>query len=352
MNQDFTRTQRVILVYVHIGQTVPIQLIHHAKEATRLMPAQDIFLITDADCSNFPGVLVAYTEADWNSRYQNYLNKFPEISEPNDGYWDFTLRRLLVLGLLESAVLPDTRIIHVESDVLLLLPLEYLLLALKDIDYPALPRLGDQGIASFVYFPNVKTISEFLTNILKTLDSTDIPLTDMMILGIGLSNGWLIEIPSVPISTGTIENQIIFDGAAFGQYLFGVDPIHTEGKLVSGFQNQFYSLELRSVKWRIDKLLGTNISALILEFEGKDYYLADLHIHSKILLKLPSLNSKRWIRAINEANGGTRELEKIKIVQSRRTGLSIIGKIKKARRIGLLEVLKLAARKISRRYPN
>jgi hypothetical protein len=330
---------------VHLGRNIPRELLHHANLATAFMPPSDIYLIANSRCDDFPGVVIFYDETDWDLRYQDYLSRFPEISETDDGYWDVTLRRLLVLGVLGKTLNSDTRVIHLESDVMLLLPINQLTKALENIRRVALPRLGEKGIASFLYFPNTASVSDFCENILETLDSTEVPLTDMKILGIGLTVGWLVEIPSVPKSLGEKNDHVIFDGAAIGQYLFGVNPIHTSGKLTSGFQNQYFPLALASVNWQIEKIDGSEFSTLVAEIADMKSYVACLHVHSKELLPVLSMKSERWTRAIFEANGGERLVERRTIPRASKSQMSIKGKLIKARRIGLLAVVRIILRR-------
>lgn len=344
-----TQNPRTILVYVHLGQIVPIELLHHANLARTIMPMEDIYLITDAECDDFPGQVIPCLQVDWDVRFEKYLGKFPEISETNNGYWDVTLRRLLALELISKIVDSRTRIIHVESDVMVLLPIERISKALEHIRLPALPRLAENGIASFLYFPSAAHLADFCENILRTLDSTNVPLTDMKLLGLGLSLGWLQEIPSAPSSDIRENYQIIFDGAAIGQYLFGINPIHTGGILESGFQNPYFSVDLSTINWQIETDIQSNSPILVARFEGNSQIIANLHIHSKDLLPLPTRNSNRWIRALNEANGGDRQIEVRKIPRVDDSKISAKGKLRKARRIGLVAVVRIIlGRAISR----
>lgn len=350
MLSNTTQNQRTILVYVHLGKLIPDELLHHAKLACSIMAADDIYLITDAECGEFPGKVISCISADWDERFSRYLNRFPEISETDHGYWDVTLRRLLALELLTDMVDNETKIIHVESDVMILLPIPQILSALEGFKLPAIPRLAKNGIASFLYFPSTLQLSLFCENVLRILESTKVPLTDMKLLGIGLSNGWLQEIPSTP-SNAILENKkIIFDGAAIGQYLFGVNPIHTGGLLQSGFQNPYFSDDLSAIHWQMDSNANFDVPCLVAKSGRNRLVVANLHIHSKDLLPFPDMNSDRWIRAMQEANGADRLVEVRVTGPSRGSGISVKGKLRKASRIGLLGVIKIVVGKIVCRF--
>lgn len=334
-----------MLVYVHLGQTIPRELIHHAKLASLLMSEEDIYLITDSTCDPFPGIVISCKSTVWDKRFTRYLSKFPEISEADNGYWDVTIRRLLALEALVDYLETDTKIMHVESDVLLLLPPRQIINELRFFGSAAIPRLGDNGIASFLYFPSKNELSFFCEKILQTVESAKEPLTDMKILGIGLESGWLQEIPSNPFGSNETLRQVIFDGAAIGQYLFGVDPKHTEGKLFSGYKNPYFPWDLASIQWQLEPLDDHEECVLVARVGGRSVVIANLHIHSKELLPLPSLNSERWVRAIYEANGGKRMTELRAISTEVNSKISVKGKVKKARRIGLIALIRIVMNK-------
>jgi len=350
MLSNTTQNQRTILVYVHLGKIIPVELLHHAKLACSIMAAHDIYLITDTECEDFPGEVISCLSVDWDERFNRYLNRFPEISETDHGYWDVTLRRLIALELLTKIVDKETKIIHVESDVMILLPIPQILSALEGFKLPGIPRLAENGVASFLYFPSIVQLSFFCENVLCILESTEVPLTDMKLLGIGLSHGWLQEIPSTP-SNAILENtQIIFDGAAIGQYLFGVNPIHTGGFLQSGFQNPYFGDDLSAIHWEMESNADLDFPCLVAKSGHHRFVIANLHIHSKDLLPFPDMNSNRWIRAIQEANGADRLVEVRVIGPSRGVGISFKGKLRKASRIGLVGVIKIVIGKVVCRF--
>ncbi len=90
-------------------------------------------------------------------------------------------------------------------------------------------------------------------------------------------------------------NGYIFDGAVMGQYLFGVDSIHTGNVILQkNTENIKHLLNVWSYgkfiwKETADKLY---IPYYISNADGKEYPVANLHIHSKDLLSASSLLSK------------------------------------------------------------
>lgn len=345
MTSYHNRVHRTVLVFVHLGETIPQELYHHANLATKFHRSQDIYLITDSVVLDFPGQVISLDEYELEQRFRNYQKRFPEISELDNGYWDFTLRRLLVLGVLENILEPETRIIHIESDVMILLPITELVSALERINQAAIPKLGSSGIASILYIPSIDALANFRESILLVLDHSQTPLTDMQVLGMGLSQGWLTEIPSVPTSESSRDGSLIFDGAAIGQYLFGVNPIHTQGLVVSGYNNPHYPLELDSIQWSLDLDSDSTVARVVARNLSVRSDLACLHVHSKELLPLPHPESLRWQRALLEANGGFRKQEIRKLPPINYSRMSFRSKLIKSRRLGLVAVVKVIGRK-------
>jgi hypothetical protein len=132
----------------------------------------------------------------------------------------------------------------------------------------------------------------------------------MDLLGFALNADFAAELPSTPNSQEESgKNRYIFDGAALGQYLLGVDPIHTNGLVISGYQNSDYNFNISRFKWSIPRL-----GKLIITIQNIDYQILNLHAHSKEILGIPDPTNSRWKQILQEANG-----EKPREVLSRKT---------------------------------
>jgi len=108
-----------------------------------------------------------------------------------------------------------------------------------------------------------------------------------------------MELPSTPHSQEELgTNRYIFDGAALGQYLLGIDSIHTNGSVISGYQNADYKFDISSFKWSIPQL-----GKLIITIQNMDYQILNLHAHSKEILGIPDPTNSRWTQILQEANG-------------------------------------------------
>jgi hypothetical protein len=167
-------------------------------------------------------------------------------------------------------------------------------------DSVSYPRLsGSRGVASILYSPNAETLLIFLRKLRTFLIENRSIVNDMDLLGFALNVDAATELPSTPYSDEELgADHYIFDGAALGQYLLGIDPIHTNGSVVSGYQNSDYNFDISSFKWSIPRL-----GKLIITIKNIDYDVLNLHAHSKEIIGIPDPNDSRWIQILQEANG-------------------------------------------------
>jgi hypothetical protein len=168
----------------------------------------------------------------------------------------------------------------------------------------AVPRFSSsRGIASVLYSPSHKDFNRFLKVLNNYLTDRKQKINDMELLGLALNDGEIDELPTLPKDAWIDADgkRLIFDGAAIGQYLFGQDPFHTEGRRVSGFINPEFESNLQSWNWEITSNINQP-PLLKVNSESLDLRVLNLHLHSKIILSEPNFG-KAWTRAINEANG-------------------------------------------------
>ena len=128
----------------------------------------------------------------------------------------------------------------------------------------------------------------------------------MSLLGDALNAGVLAELPRYPESDWAVVGKpstfSIFDGAAIGQYLFGLDPIHTDHHQISGYLNPNFDLPLNTCSWRIESAVGGSKQQLVFTHENVHLIPLCIHMHSKILLQPPDSEDPEWQRFIAEAN--------------------------------------------------
>lgn len=301
------------LVYVLLGKNPAPTLYHFAQEAQVRSPESKVILITDNPESHFefPGTVITFVRDSEFETLAIIYRKFKERLELSGGYWIYTLERLFALRQLSKYDIKEP-IIHLESDVLLSTTPEHAKKLAQVCKQTSVPRYSsDMGIASFLYSPSINQLSSDL-NLLNDLLLEHVThkvdfLTDMQLLGLGLNMSILQELPTLPgdaweLESGRKNRKLVFDGLAYGQYLFGQDPLHQDGMRISGHQNEYFSEALSKFCWSVrpqEHLLFT----VGFEWAQSDFEIANIHVHSKETVENPSIESPRWQRAIDEANG-------------------------------------------------
>jgi hypothetical protein len=97
---------------------------------------------------------------------------------------------------------------------------------------------------------------------------------------------------------------IAFDGWPAGQYLFGLDPIHTNGTARGGYLSPFLSFNPKSGQWNIKQLDKDSHHEILMYRDGKyvrNFF--NLHIHSKVIVPAIDSKSNLWIQTLSAANG-------------------------------------------------
>lgn len=156
----------------------------------------------------------------------------------------------------------------------------------------------ERCIASFLYINNFQILEEFCNYILNNPEQLS---NDMLLLGdFGSKNTKVFYLPNESAfndlnSINYLDhNKIggIFDAAAIGQYLFGIDPRNTYFPVFNKFLNENLKYDLSKCTFNI------SISENIAYINGIKIY--NLHIHSKIFAKL--LNHKWLLRLLKRIN--------------------------------------------------
>jgi hypothetical protein len=300
------------VVFVHIGENPTPTLYSAAKVAKKALPDAEIFLISDQEklLESFPGTAVKLKNEEIQPFLNHFIKKNKELKNLAGGYWLNTLMRLFALNQV-AQLNPSEPILHLESDVYLYAQQNELQEFEFSQDLVSYPRLSEsRGVASILYSPNSETLLTFSKKLSAILIENQRIINDMDLLGYALNEDLAMELPSTPHSQEELgTNRYIFDGAALGQYLLGIDPIHTNGSVISGYQNADYKFDISSFKWSIPQQ-----GKLIITIQNVDYQILNLHAHSKETLGIPDPTNLRWKQILQEANG-----EKPREVLSRET---------------------------------
>lgn len=333
----------IATVFVHLGTNPSPQLANMARAAIAANPETKNYLITDhiETWNEFPGTLVNYSK-EHRSKFIDILSrKNKEMEEIAGGYWFYTFERIFALSAIYSVLGKEDSFLHYESDVLPMILSSDEELFKNKTSMVAIPRYSEErGIASILYSPNKFELEKLLDHLRLLIMSKQSPINDMDLLGRALNLGILDELPTLP-SKAWVDNKgnyVVFDGAAFGQYLFGQDPFHTNNRRISGFINPDYKLDISSWKWKLNK---ENDRYNTLEFAtnlGK-FRVLNLHIHSKIILSEPNFNGL-WVQALEEANGERVRVAGEEVQNHIHSGhISILNRFRLAKKRGLFPTI-------------
>jgi hypothetical protein len=299
----------VLIVYVQLGGNPSPTLRHYSKINSRSILDSKSVLITDnpTEHVDFPGDVISYTGEKSLEGFIKYTKRNQAYSNVAGGYWRFTMERLFALKILDEQYAENCPVLHLESDVLLLLDNTTLEKIKQKILITSVPRFSSSdGIASILFAPSIRQLGQDLLKLDSILaDNLDVS-SDMELLGLGLKHGVFGELPSHPrdalvvdVGDGQSTIHVVFDGAAYGQYLFGLDPVHTSNRVISGYLNPNFRLNLSQAHWSIKRrkdLLRPSFS-----WENRVYEVVNIHMHSKLLID-PS-SSLMWDNILDEANG-------------------------------------------------
>jgi len=327
----------VLIVYVQLGKNPSPTLIKFANHAKLYFPTANLVLISDNSIlwEDFPGEVIEYCREDISDKSRNFLSKFPEFSEIAGGYWLYTLERFFALEILHERYSKKLPILHFESDVLSFISREILQAMQKNCLQTSFPRFNEtKGIGSVLFSPNLRQLVLDLDKLIDLLSSSNRWRNDMDVLGLALHAGIATELPTFPENAIPChKSEIIFDGAAIGQYLFGVDPMHTEGKVISGFENINFKIDLNSGYWKVTSTLNDGLPRISWVNDKDEVILANLHIHSKLPLEPIDDSRDIWDKCIDEANhNSTRNTIHVDIPTIHNTSVSLRNKIRLLKR--------------------
>lgn len=314
--------KRASVVYVHLGQNPAPTLIPFSRLVMSQLSDVDLYLITDCPTNweEFPGTIIEYNKKLRTKGFDEYAKKFRVFEKISGGYWLFAVERLFAIHLLSNYI--NGPVIHLESDVYPIFSPELIETLYTRVNKVAVPRYSsNRGLASILYIKSFMDYLEVLNHLLFILNlNAKTLLSDMDLLGVALNKKIIEELPTYPSDSWEVDfngefKHIIFDAAALGQYLFGQDPFHTDSFRISGFKNPDFKIDLGDYTWNLTKD-SIKVTRINMEMSGKKFYPVNLHIHSKELLPPLDLNNKRWIRAIEEANGHIERLRSEKVLNT------------------------------------
>lgn len=293
------------IVFIHIGPHLPPYIVTAIKQARLFNKLCPIYLISSKSAlSEFAQSPHAASDTICVDYHQLPLTGAHHMFLANctlEKFWQEATERYLVLYDFMS-YFNIQNVFHLENDVLLYVNLNELVPAFKDNYSVAIPFDNDtRAISSFVYVKDrtsLQKVAVFFAQkaasglndmqtppLLKQMDSTIIGQLPIImpayVRSYPLKNKLGYSTKNPTDYTNNFESfNCIFDAAAIGQYLGGIDP--RCGKAGPGFINEtclFNPSQLQYV-WECN-CDGLRVPYAV--FNGKKYLIANLHIHSKNL---------------------------------------------------------------------
>ena len=212
------------------------------------------------------------------------LNNYNYKVDSTDFWYLTSLRFIYIYELMKLKNLKN--VFHIENDVLLYYNCNTIIDKLDNYMYIPFDSFN-RNIASLIYIPNHELFK-------KIIDLYDFSINDML------------NFPIIQKKTGLIENfpiiiednnesaeykfvsknfnkfNFIFDAAAIGQYLGGIDPKNDNGPTI-GYVSPDCIIKYN--KYNFEWKIINNMKKPFIIINNKTYPIFNLHIHSKTLDK-------------------------------------------------------------------
>jgi hypothetical protein len=290
---EYKNSSNLKIVLIYLGDVIPEYVISNANRITKMFTYEVVLVIEgisklpkDVQLSEEIRILevgnsrtnLKYTLAhDWKFR---------------DGFWFYTLERVLLLKTIHGILGSDCRILHVESDMLLFptFPFEKIL---KDrIMWFSRDDSGDVG--SLIYSPTLSE-TEWLHQQIEQHIKLNSYSTDMSALHrIRLGNSDKIEtFPDLLSGISESSASDVFDGSDLGMWLLGTDPRNTFGFHILHENSTFSFHKSSSIREIIQKgKFALGDKGLGFSYEGRiELLIHSLHVHTKDIELFSSDNS-------------------------------------------------------------
>ncbi len=191
-----------------------------------------------------------------------------------EGFWRYSLERLIALEAWHAENLPEESFLHIESDILILNNFPFDSFGL--IDKIAWIKFNDShDVSALLYSPNFEFTNWLAVRIREEI-SKDLGLTDMTVLSI-IRNSSPDKVYLLPtISSPKCDFfEGLFDGASVGMWLHGRDPRNHYGLVKR-------HILLPNSDDKAETLIFWMKKGILWVENGSDKFpLFNLHVHSK-----------------------------------------------------------------------
>jgi hypothetical protein len=228
-------TKKASLIYVHIGKHLPEYLYDSVYQSLLINPDIKIYILLDntlvdrvrnkIKCFNLNDSCYFQVECVPLSILESFdkIEKYSEIAKRlpkdtvlfRDSFWISTTSRFFYIEQFMK-LYSISEAFHIENDIMLFESLNNIKSSLNENSLYMVQDHVSRVVPSIIYIPDYKTISklnDFILEILKTNF-----MNDMNLLGM------YPDKKLFPYTFDNNDSKYIFDGAAIGQFLGGVDP--------------------------------------------------------------------------------------------------------------------------------
>lgn len=278
---------KIILVSVGNFQEY---IIHNIKNLL-LFNNIDITVITDENffplLNNLSVTLISSNELSNDVNHFNINSKLNKNFR--NGFWHYcSLRLFYVYAYIKKYNLLNC--IHLENDVMTYINFEDIKDNFKNNKIYTTFDCPTRVIPGIIFIPNYKAFESIINNY-------DFNLNDMENLA-RFDEEIILPLPIFPIINNNIDKynkyfvdfNMLFDAAAIGQYLGGIDPRNQEGNTI-GFVNE--TCVIKYDKYKFVWILINNLQVPHIIINDKTFRICNLHIHSKKLLNFMA-NKKKF----------------------------------------------------------
>lgn len=210
--------------------------------------------------------------------YDNNFNINSQLDkEFRNGFWHYcSLRLFYVYSYIKQHNLQNC--IHLENDVITYVDFNEIKQNFKENKIYGTFDSNDRVIPGILYIPNYESFKPII-------DNYNFNMNDMENLA-KFNETVILPLPIFPVINGNIvkfnklffDFNMIFDGAAIGQYLGGIDPRNQTGD-TRGFINETCVIKYNKYKFEWIKINDLFVPYIVIN--SNKYKICNLHIHSK-----------------------------------------------------------------------
>jgi len=271
------------IVLCHIGDNIPNYLYTNLNQIEKFNSNIDTYIIINKR---------AYVDKikDYNVEII-YVEDVDDNFKTSHNFWGFATKRLfLVENIMRKNNLQN--VLHIENDVLLYVDITTLTTLHKQ--NLAMTICGDRiASAAFMWVRNYKYLKKLNDEIKKLIQGNDIECSNnemIIIKKIYDENKEILNpLPILPTDVFFEEYKTIFDPASWGQFVGGIpkNPSPKDKNIVKKLSKDHYiGIELFKNKYDIIfRVVNGKRIPILVNNKKEEFFIANLHIHSKQLEK-------------------------------------------------------------------